>query len=339
MNYYEHHIGDYDSATAHLSLVEDGVYRRLICICYRTEAPLPADLKAVCRLARAASKPERDAVQQVLSEFFQLEEDGWHNARCDADIARYKDGEPEREVKKANESNRLTKHREERARLFKLLTDAGQHAAWNIAMPDLRALVSKLPATGAETELQPLPATAPATPATATQTPDTRHQTPEIKEKGARPDATTLRALAEGTAEPENPAIGAGTRYGLAAKAMRQKGCAANPGDPRLRQLVDQGASLEEFEAVAAEAADKGKGAAWGLTALINRRKDAAEIRLAPAATAPAWQETREGVEAKARELGLAPWFQVEQDAIRRGTAPSWPHYRAHVIATAKERA
>lgn len=90
MNYYEHHLGDYEGATAHLSWSEDCAYRRLICLYYRSEAPIPADIKQVCRLIRAASKPERDAVQQVLGEFFELREDGWHQARCDADIARFK---------------------------------------------------------------------------------------------------------------------------------------------------------------------------------------------------------------------------------------------------------
>ena len=30
MNYYEHHIGDYAEATAHLTFVEDAAYSRLI---------------------------------------------------------------------------------------------------------------------------------------------------------------------------------------------------------------------------------------------------------------------------------------------------------------------
>jgi len=91
VNYYEHHIGDYDSATAHLSILEDGVYRRLICLYYRTEAALPADVKTVCRLVRAASKAERDTVAAILREFFEQADDGWRNARCDAEITRYQD--------------------------------------------------------------------------------------------------------------------------------------------------------------------------------------------------------------------------------------------------------
>lgn len=151
--------------------------------------------------------------------------------------------------------------------------------------------------------------------------------------QGAQPDATTLRARAEGLAEPEDPATTAGTRYGLAARAMRQKGCAATPGDPRLRQLVDQGASLEEFEAVGAEAADKGKGPAWALTALINRRADAAKVQLAAAPAAPPWHESRDGVSRRGQELGIGAWVDVENDAIRRGQHPSYAAYRTQVIA------
>lgn len=91
MNYYEHHIGDFDSATAHLSLLEDAIYRRLICLYYRSEAPIPSEIKQVCRLVRAISKQEKETVSDVLNEFFELQDDGWHNIRCDEEIARFQD--------------------------------------------------------------------------------------------------------------------------------------------------------------------------------------------------------------------------------------------------------
>lgn len=91
MNYYEHHIGDFAEATAHLSFVEDAAYSRLIRKYYAQEKPLPADIKAVQRLVGARSKDEREAVESVLNEFFELQADGWHQARCDAEIARYQD--------------------------------------------------------------------------------------------------------------------------------------------------------------------------------------------------------------------------------------------------------
>lgn len=89
MNYYEHHIGDYDADTSHLSWAEDMAYTRLIRLYYRKEQPIPSDLAQACRLVRATSKEERKAVETVLQEFFELHEDGWHQHRCDAEVEAY----------------------------------------------------------------------------------------------------------------------------------------------------------------------------------------------------------------------------------------------------------
>lgn len=91
MNYYEHHIGDYDEATAHLTACEDGIYSRLIRKYMATEKPLAGDLKALQRLVRARTREEKEAVETVLEEFFEQREDGWHQHRCDETIARYQD--------------------------------------------------------------------------------------------------------------------------------------------------------------------------------------------------------------------------------------------------------
>ena len=91
MNYYEHHIGDYAEATAHLTFIEDATYSRLIRKYYATEKPLPMDVKFVQRLINARSKEEKNAVISVLNEFFTLTDDGWRQDRCDHEIARFKD--------------------------------------------------------------------------------------------------------------------------------------------------------------------------------------------------------------------------------------------------------
>jgi len=91
LNFYEHHIGDWDSATAHLSLLEEAVYGRLIRLYYRTEKPVPADLAQACRLVRAVTKQERQAVQTVLAEFFVQGPDGWRQRRCEEEISRYRE--------------------------------------------------------------------------------------------------------------------------------------------------------------------------------------------------------------------------------------------------------
>jgi len=86
VNFYKHHIGDYDADTSHLSWLEDMAYTRLMRLYYRREQAIPADVAQACRLVRATSKQEREAVQTVLSEFFVLSDDGWHNKRCDEEI-------------------------------------------------------------------------------------------------------------------------------------------------------------------------------------------------------------------------------------------------------------
>ncbi len=88
MNYYEHHIGDYAEATLHLSFVEDAAYSRLIRKYYAEEKPLPADLKAVQRLVGARTKEEKQAVDVILAEFFQLVDGAWINRRAEEEIRR-----------------------------------------------------------------------------------------------------------------------------------------------------------------------------------------------------------------------------------------------------------
>ena len=90
MNYYKHHIGDYDADTSHLTWLEDAAYRRLMCLYYRREQPVPEPIDQACRLVRAASKAEREAVATVLNEFFQLTESGWVHKRCEEELIAYK---------------------------------------------------------------------------------------------------------------------------------------------------------------------------------------------------------------------------------------------------------
>lgn len=90
MNYYERHIGDYLKDTAHLSLLEHGVYTRLLDVYYTREGAIPS--KDVMRLVGARTKDEKAAVQTVLSEFFVMEEGGdWVQPRCEREIRRYQD--------------------------------------------------------------------------------------------------------------------------------------------------------------------------------------------------------------------------------------------------------
>jgi uncharacterized protein YdaU (DUF1376 family) len=90
MNYYPHHIGDFDRATRHLTRIERSVYRDLIEVYYDTERPLTLDQKALCRLIIARSNEESTAVAQVLNEFFTETPTGWYHARCEDEIAHFR---------------------------------------------------------------------------------------------------------------------------------------------------------------------------------------------------------------------------------------------------------
>lgn len=89
MRHFAHNIGDYAAATAHLSFVEDAAYHRLLRRYYQDEKPLPAELPAVVRLAGARTKEERQAVANVLAEFFVLGADGYRQSRADREIEAY----------------------------------------------------------------------------------------------------------------------------------------------------------------------------------------------------------------------------------------------------------
>lgn len=89
MNYYERHIGDYLKNTAHLSLLEHGIYTRLMDVYYTREGGIPVD--QVERLIGVRSKDERAALANVLDEFFAVEDGALRQARCDREIERFKD--------------------------------------------------------------------------------------------------------------------------------------------------------------------------------------------------------------------------------------------------------
>jgi uncharacterized phage protein (TIGR02220 family) len=86
VNYYPHHIGDYLRDTAHLSAVEDGIYRRMLDLYYASEKPLGLDRDWLCRLLRARADIEIEAVGFILQHYFVKTEEGWRNKRADEEI-------------------------------------------------------------------------------------------------------------------------------------------------------------------------------------------------------------------------------------------------------------
>lgn len=90
MNYYSHHIGDFDRATRHLTRIERSVYLDLMFTYYDTEQPLTVDLAALCRKIVARSEEEKAAVLAVLDEFFVSTPAGWFHDRCEEELAKFR---------------------------------------------------------------------------------------------------------------------------------------------------------------------------------------------------------------------------------------------------------
>jgi uncharacterized protein YdaU (DUF1376 family) len=89
MHYYTFNIGDYRKDTGHLSTLEHGIYRQLLEWYYLDEKPIPQETQTVIRRLRLGSDSDIAALKSVLSDFFVLQEDGYHQAHCDAAIAKY----------------------------------------------------------------------------------------------------------------------------------------------------------------------------------------------------------------------------------------------------------
>lgn len=336
MNYYEHHLGDYAEATGHLSFVEDAAYSRMIRKYYASEKPLPADEKAVQRLVGARTKEEREAVATVLQEFFDLRADGWHNTRCDEEIARYKEGDAEREQKSAHEKERMRRHREERSRLFAELREHGITPKWDTPVMQLREILSRV-SNAPETRTG---VTGNAH-ATANQTPDTSHQTPDLKNKhthqNTEPRGVWVGIDDQGEPGPPPQPTAAGT----ICKALKAAGLAnVSPQHPALLALIERGVTAETFADAAATAVSRGKGFDYAIGILRRQLDEAAEIgELPKAQQQPAMHpDSRAAVEAEGEAKGFGRWNETrerwdEYKARVRGLAPKKRLTKAPVMA------
>ena len=250
MNYYEHHLGDYMRDTAHLSLMEDGAYRRLLDAYYTREKPLPPDLRDCCKLARAVTKPERDAVAYVLREFFEQREDGYHQGRADAEILRFRS--------KSEKARASINARWERIRN---VSESASDRSTNVSPQGYERTTD---------DIHRAPVPSPQTPDTSNQIPTVvAHATPRPRAPG--PDDDPPDPPPSPPPPPAEP-----TRAAAATLAMRAAGLAdANPAHPTLLALLQAGVTDTDLAGAAAVAVGKGKGFAYALAVADGWRRDA----------------------------------------------------------------
>ena len=88
MHYYQHHIGDFIKDTAFLQNDEVGIYIKLLWLYYDTEKPLPDNLFELSM--KTNTRDNQAALQGILEMFFDKQDGHWHHARCDREIAHYR---------------------------------------------------------------------------------------------------------------------------------------------------------------------------------------------------------------------------------------------------------
>lgn len=106
--WFPHYVGDYMRDTGHLTLIEDGAYRRLLDYYYTSGKPLSEDLKQLYRVCRAFDQEEQAAVKTVLAQFFKLKNGLYHNSRADIEL---KKAEILSETQRLNVEKRWNKKR------------------------------------------------------------------------------------------------------------------------------------------------------------------------------------------------------------------------------------
>ena len=278
MNYYEHHIGDYAEATAHLTFIEDATYSRLIRKCYATEKPLPIEIKLVQRLINARSKEEKNAVASVLNEFFTLTDDGWRQERCDHEIARFKDKQ--------------------------LKARRSAEGRWQ-SFPSDESHSEITPNKGCERN------------ATAIRTqcsPDTKHQSPATNPHtpGKQNNGGEKEKIFQEPptlANDEKDSDDRIEKYKSFAAMISKEGGAIAEDDYRIRDIVNLGVSQAELaQAIATAKETRMKAsnlapinAGYVLAILKGARKKTE----ATSAGEEAWWKTHEGIDAKGRELAM----------------------------------
>ena len=88
MHYYKFNIADWALHTAHLTLVEEAVYFRLINHYYDTEQPIQLETQPVIRRLRMGN--ELVIAESILCEFFVKTEKGFIHNRCEALLKEYR---------------------------------------------------------------------------------------------------------------------------------------------------------------------------------------------------------------------------------------------------------
>ena len=133
MHYFQFNIGDYASHTRHLSPMEDLAYRRLLDLYYLKDGQVYGDEAEVAR--QVGLREYVQEVKQVLQDFFCLDaDDRWSHARCDAEIAHFR-----QKSEKASNAGKASAQRRSNVRSTDVQPTNNQQPITNNQKPELHS--------------------------------------------------------------------------------------------------------------------------------------------------------------------------------------------------------
>ncbi|MBC3919194.1 YdaU family protein [Undibacterium sp. CY18W] len=284
MNYYSHHIGDFNNATRHLNRLERAIYRDMLDLYYDTESPLMLDLALLCRRLVARSEEEAVAVEQLLKEFFVLTDAGWFHARCDQAIRDYQKNTNAKSL--AGKASAAKRAAEKHGRIDELNAPStaverqGNAASGCVQLTNNRKPITRNHKPVNQSKLEPALAA----------------NTTEVLAEAVLAEAVAAGGVADEMANAMASELAAGTTAIAVASAaggntaldlclaFRQAGVKAQAADPRLLALVAQGATVMLVQAACAEAKsarpDEIIGLAYVLKILERWGKQAASMQV-----------------------------------------------------------
>ncbi|MFM0101976.1 YdaU family protein [Paraburkholderia rhynchosiae] len=329
MNFYKRHIGDYLKDTAHLTLLEHGVYTRLLDVYYTRESGIP-DAQAA-RLIGARGKEEFAALKVVLDEFFELIDGTWIQDRCEREIHATgpKSDDADHAPAKSGKALRQQAYRERRAALFEALRERGITMPFKATMDELQDALLNVTKPSRVTD----DVTACVTPtvtdephnvtATISHKPDSISHKPEAAHTAVLPPAgdDTSDAPPEfpSSLTPEQKAA-----VPLVVK-LRALGVSITSANPLAAEWIAKGLTVERADEAVEFARLKGKPSGPIHPNFLNALIDDILAPKAPKKRADDWYRTNPGIERKASELGIVcppgkdhHWLREKCESVMR---------------------
>lgn len=282
MHFYIWNPGDFARATRGLNMQQQGVYRVMLDEYYGNEAPFKGTPEQIADAIGASNDSERQDVAYILRRFFEQDGEQYRQPYADRILEKFLQKAPAREQSKANARARRERYNKQRSILFGALRTVGITPAYNTNVATLRDLAKRMNLGDVlaqigfmdGTNVDGVPDASGLTGkgvgdgGTQNPLPNTYNPThTDASPTASEPLRGAVCVSGEEKAKTAAAAADTARRFGIDH---------SNPRDAKLIALIDQGATLAEFEIACAMTQSRGKGWAYMLGIVEQRQADLA---------------------------------------------------------------